>query len=45
MGSSGYADDTQAVALGAAVLHATTPATEEWLRVTGQHVHVDKSSS
>ena len=31
LGSSGYADDTQAVALGAASLQETVPATEEWL--------------
>ena len=43
--SSGYADDTQAVALGAASLQETVPATEEWLRVTGQDVRVDKSCS
>ena len=45
LGSSGYADDTQAVALGAAPLHGTVPATEEWLQVTGQDVSVDKSCS
>ena len=45
LGPSGYADDTQAVALGAAALQATTPATEEWLRVTGQNVRMDKSCS
>ena len=45
LGSSGYADDTQAVALGAAALQDTVPATEEWLRVTGQDVRVDKSCS
>ena len=38
-------DDTQAVALGAASLQETVPATEEWLRVTGQDVRVDKSCS
>ena len=45
LGSSGYADDTQAVALGAAALQDTVPATEEWLRVTGHDVRVDKSCS
>ena len=35
LGSSGYADDTQAVAPGAAALLDTVPATEEWLRITG----------
>ena len=43
LGSSGYADDTQAVALGAAAHQDTVPATEDWLRVTGQYVRVDKS--
>ena len=42
LGSSGYADDTL-VALGAAALQDTVPATEEWLRVTGPDVRVDKS--
>ena len=36
LGSSGYADDTQAVALGAASLQETVPATDEWLRVRGR---------
>ena len=36
LGSSGYADDTQAVALGAAALQDTVPTTEEWLRGTGE---------
>ena len=45
LGSSGYADDTQAVALGAAALQDTVPATEEWLRTTGQDVCVDQSCS
>ena len=45
LGSSGHADDTQAVAVGAAALQDTVPATEEWLRVTGQDVCVDKSCS
>ena len=45
LGSSGYADDTQAVALGAASLQGTVPTTEEWLQVTGQDVRVDKSFS
>ena len=45
LGSSGYADDTQAVALGAASLQGMVPATEEWLQVTRQHVRVDKSCS
>ena len=45
LGSSGYADDTQAVALGVAPLQDTVPATEEWLRITGQDVRVDKSCS
>ena len=43
--SSGYADDTQAVALGAAALQETVPAMEEWLRITRQDVRVDKSCS
>ena len=33
------------MALGAAALQDTVPATEEWLRVTGQDVRVDKPSS
>ena len=45
LGSSGYADDTQAVAMGAASLQETFPATEEWLQVTGQDVRADKSCS
>ena len=45
LGSSGYADDTQAVALGTAAIQDTVPATEEWLRVTGHDVRVDKSCS
>ena len=45
LGSSGYADNTQAVALGAAALQNTIPATEEGLRNTGQDVRVDKSCS
>ena len=45
LGSLGYADDTQAVALGAASLQGTVPTTEEWLQVTGQDVRVDKSCS
>ena len=45
LGSSGYADDTQAVALGVAPLQATVPTTEEWLRITGQDVRVHKSCS
>ena len=45
MGSSGYADDTQAVALGVASLQGTVPATEEWLQVMGQDVRVQKSCS
>ena len=44
-GLSGYANDTHAVALGAAALHDTVPPTEEWLRITGQDVRVDKSCS
>ena len=44
-GPSGYEDDTQPVALRAAVLRDTVPATEEWLRITGQEVRVDKSCS
>ena len=35
LGSLGYADDTRAVAPGAAALEGTVPATEEWLRITG----------
>ena len=45
LGSLGYADDTQAVALGAASLQGTVPTTEEWLQVAGQDVRVDKSCS
>ena len=45
LGSSGYADDTHAVALGATALQDTVPATEEWLGITGQDVRVDKSCS
>ena len=43
--SSGYADDIPALALGAATLQGTVPATEEWLQVTCQDVRVDKSCS
>ena len=43
LGTSGYAEDTQAVALGAASLQGRVPATEEWLQVTGQAVCVDNS--
>ena len=43
LGSSGYANDTQAVALGTASLQRNVPTTEEWLQVTGQDVRVDKS--
>ena len=45
LGSSGYADDTHAVALGAAFLQGTVPTTEEWLQVTGEDVRMDKSCS
>ena len=45
LGSSGCADDTHAVAMGAAALQATTSATTEWLRVRGQDVRVDNSCS
>ena len=45
LGSSGYADDTKAVALRAASLQGTVPTTEEWLQFTGQDVRVDKSCS
>ena len=45
LGSSGYADDAQVVALGAASLQGTVPATEEWLQVTGQDGRVDTSRS
>ena len=45
LGSSGYADDTQAVALGAVSLRGAVPTTEEWLQVTGQDVRVDKFCS
>ena len=38
LGLSVYADDTGAPALGAASLHETVPATEEWLQVTRQDV-------
>ena len=41
--SSGYADNTQALALGAASLQGMVRTTEEWLQVTGQDVRVDKS--
>ena len=43
LGSSGYADGTQAVPLGAAYLQGTVPATEEWLQVTGQDAGMDES--
>ena len=45
LGSSGYADDTQAVALGAASLQGMVPTTEEWLQVMGQDVRLDKCCS
>ena len=45
LGSSGCADDNQAVALGAASLQGMVPTTEEWLQITGQDVCVDKSCS
>ena len=41
-GSSGYAGDTQAVALDAASLQGTLPLTEELMQVTGQNVRVDR---
>ena len=44
-GSSGYADDTPAVALGTAYLEGTVPWIEEWLQVTGLDILVDKSCS
>ena len=44
-GSLGYADDTQAMALGGASLQGTAPTTDEWLRIMGQDVRVDKSCS
>ena len=45
LGAQGYADDTEAVAPGMGALRQTTPATERWLRLTGQSVNVDKSTS
>ena len=45
VGDQGYADDTEAVAPGMGALRRTTPATERWLRLTGQSVNVDKSTS
>ena len=45
VGPKGYADDTEAVAPGTGALRQTTPATERWLRLTGQSVNVDKSTS
>ena len=45
VGAQGYADDTEAVAPGMGALRRTTPATERWLRLTGQSVNVDKSTS
>ena len=43
-GRQGYADDTQAVALRAASLQGTVPATEEWLQVTGQDVRMTSAA-
>ena len=45
LGASGYADNTQAMALGAVALQCTTLTTEAWLLDTGQDVHMDKSFS
>ena len=45
LGLLDYADDTQAVALGAAALQDTGPATGKGLPNTGQDVRVDKSFS
>ena len=45
LGSLGYADDTQAVALAAASLQGTVPMTEEWLQLTCQDLRLDKSCS
>ena len=43
VGLSGYADDTQAVALAAASLQGTVPTRQDWLQVTGQDVRGNKS--
>ena len=45
LGLSGYADDGQAVALGAASLQGTVPMTKEWPQVTSQDARVEKSCS
>ena len=45
VGAQRYADDTEAVAPGMVAVRQTTPATERWLRLTGQSVNVDKSTS
>ena len=45
LGSSGYADDTRAVARGTASLQGTVPVTEELLYATGQDVRADKLCS
>ena len=45
LGSTSYADHSQAVALGTNALQDTVPTTEEWLWFTGQDICVDKSCS
>ena len=45
VGAKGYADDTEAVAPGMGALRQTTPATEHSLRLTGQSVNLDMSTS
>ena len=45
LGASGYANDTQAPAPGAAALQRAAPTTEAWLTFTGQDVRADKSCS
>ena len=45
VGAQGYADNTEAVAPGMGPLQRMVLATERWLRLTGQTVNVDKSTS
>ena len=44
VGAQGYTNDTEAVALGMGPMQQTIPATERWLRLTGQSLNVGKST-
>ena len=45
LGAQGWANNTEAVAPGMGPLQRTIPATERWLRLSGQCVNVAKSTS